>query len=193
MNMRDDDDMDRTLERVTEELRRPVPLDPWLDQRIMSAVRARSEPRGLVAWFRRTHWVALTPLQAAAALLLVAGAGGAIAGLVTPRPAAVESPMTVVAASLSDAGEPVAFLFHAPEASRVALVGSFNGWDDEAMPMEALPGGLWRIEVRVPAGRHAYSFLIDGEHWAHDPQAPRTAEEDFGRASSVLVVPEQRS
>jgi hypothetical protein len=193
MTMRDDDGMDRKLAEVADELRREVSLDPWLDQRIMQAVRAHAEPRGLVAWFRRTHWVALTPLQAAAALLLVAGAGGALAGLVARRPAAVESPMTVVAASLSDAGEPVAFLFHAPAASRVALVGSFNGWDDEAMPMEALPGGLWRIEVRVPAGRHAYSFLIDGERWAHDPLAPRTAEEDFGRATSVLVVPEQRS
>jgi len=192
MTMRDDD-MDRKLAQVTDELRRPVSLDPWLDQRIMRAVRARSEPRGVVAWLRRTHWVALTPLQAAAALMLVAGAGGVLAGLAAGRPVAVEPPMAVVTAAMSDAGEPVAFLFHAPAASRVALVGSFNDWDGEAMPMEALPGGLWRIEVRVPAGRHAYSFLIDGEHWAHDPQAPRTAEEDFGRATSVLVVPEQRS
>lgn len=192
MTMRDDD-TDRTLARVTEELRRPVSLDPWLDQRIMRAVRARREPRGLAAWFRRRHWVALTPMQVAAALMLVAGAGGAVAALAVRRPAVVDSPAGIAAASASDAGRRVAFLFHAPAASRVALVGSFNGWDSDVMPMEALPGGLWRIEVPVPAGRHAYSFLIDGAEWAHDPQAPRTADEDFGRASSVLVVLEQQS
>ncbi|GAB3344857.1 alpha-amylase family glycosyl hydrolase [Modestobacter lapidis] len=41
----------------------------------------------------------------------------------------------------------VAFRAWAPFAAAVAVVGEFNGWDDDANPMAAEPGGHWSTDV----------------------------------------------
>ena len=55
----------------------------------------------------------------------------------------------------------VLFVVWAPEASRVAVVGDFNGWDPAAHPMRAHgQSGLWEIFVPgVRSGEH-YKFAI---------------------------------
>jgi len=63
---------------------------------------------------------------------------------------------------------PTAFEFPrglAPTARRVAIVGSFNGWDAAAHPLTKTPDGGWAITVYFPAGRIVYGFDIDGAFW----------------------------
>jgi 1,4-alpha-glucan branching enzyme len=60
---------------------------------------------------------------------------------------------------------PTAFEFPrrlAPTARRVAIVGSFNGWDAAAHPLTKTPDGGWAITVYFPVGRVVYGFDIDG-------------------------------
>ncbi len=83
------------------------------------------------------------------------------------------------------------FVFRAPGASRVALVGDFNGWDPEATPLRrAALGDAWTAEVPLPRGLHVYAFVIDGREWTPDPSAPLTPASSYGRRNSVVVVGE---
>jgi len=85
----------------------------------------------------------------------------------------------------------VTFVFRAPGASRVSLVGDFNGWDAEATPLKrATLGDTWIAQVPLERGLHAYAFVIDGSDWVADPSAPLAPEASFGRRNSLVVVGE---
>ena len=94
--------------------------------------------------------------------------------------------------ALGDGGTRLArvqFVFVAPRARRVAVVGDFNDWDVAAAPL-APAGGVWSGQIDVPFGRHDYAFVVDGERWVRDPNAPRAPADEFGGGYSVLVVDE---
>lgn len=83
----------------------------------------------------------------------------------------------------------VQFVFVAPKAQRVAVVGDFNDWDIAAAPL-ASAGGVWSGQLEVPYGRHDYAFVVDGERWVRDPNAPQAPADEFGAGYSVLIVDE---
>jgi hypothetical protein len=119
----------------------------------------------------RSPWV-LLPV---AAVLAVALGVSVLFGLVLRRPAD-----TVV----------VRFVLQAPGARQVALVGDWNRWDPEAQKLRDPDGdGVWELEVRLKRGQEQrYQFLIDGERWVADPEAPLKVEDAFGGMSSVLQI-----
>ncbi len=83
----------------------------------------------------------------------------------------------------------VKFTLVAPEASGVSVIGDFNNWDPAASPLRQENGsGTWTVIVPLPAGRHEYAFLVDGEYWLPDPAAPRTTKDDFDRMNSIMLV-----
>jgi hypothetical protein len=47
--------------------------------------------------------------------------------------------------------------------------------------------GVWWINLTLPPGRYRYAFIVDGENWRNDPNAP-AAEDEFGRANSVITI-----
>ncbi len=82
---------------------------------------------------------------------------------------------------------------YAPDAYIVYLVGDFNDWGQNRDrlvfdPKFAMNGpdtdGVWRANIELKPGRHAYQFVIDGDHWIADPNA----EESDGEGHSVVVV-----
>ncbi len=83
----------------------------------------------------------------------------------------------------------VQFVLVAPSARRVAVVGDFNDWDSGAAPLTS-SGGVWSRQLDVPLGRHDYAFVVDGERWVRDPNAPQAPADEFGSGYSVLVVGE---
>ncbi len=74
----------------------------------------------------------------------------------------------------------------APGASRVQIAGEFSGWSPQAM--HSIGGDAWRAELHLPAGRHAYKFIVDGQ-WILDPANPETKEVG-GVINSALIVPQ---
>lgn len=73
--------------------------------------------------------------------------------------------------------------------SKVAVVGSFNGWNAEANPMADPEGdGTWEASVELEAGTYTYKFLVDGTGWYADPAAAETDPDGFGAVNSVLRV-----
>ena len=46
----------------------------------------------------------------------------------------------------------------------------------------------WSVAVQLPAGRHVYAFVVDGDAWVADPQAPLAPEQWYGQRNSVVIV-----
>jgi hypothetical protein len=189
---------DELIERAAEELRRPVTMDPALDARVMAAVRAlpRHGPArtsGWWGWFTRSRTVHVSPLGALAAAALVIVAAVTVVPRIVPDET-VNPPAALLAGADSAATEPdsarvVQFVFVAPTAQSVSLVGDFNNWEMGATPLAAGAGrSVWTVRVRLPNGRHRYAFVVDDSTWAADPSAPPAAGDDFGVPSSVVTV-----
>ncbi|HEU4628847.1 MAG TPA: isoamylase early set domain-containing protein [Gemmatimonadaceae bacterium] len=214
---------DAFVASVARALRRPVRLDPTLDDRIMAAVAAEPAPasrpfdalpagpadRGSAArrawrWLRRPRTVRISPLgglvglAAAAALLVMVrdqGPGTGDQGGSREIATAAPAPGTAGLTTGSDTMQVVTFVLVAPEAQRVALVGDFNDWQVGATQLRPTQSGrMWSVDVPLTPGRHRYAFVVDGEKWLPDPAAPRAPGPDFGTPNSVVTVtPGRRS
>jgi anti-sigma factor RsiW len=186
------------VEWIAREARRPVEMDRAARDRIMAAVRMEGahRPSAVRHWWSRLtepRVVRLSPMFTglAAAGLVVAGvlAGGLTNWGVRKdgRPmadAAMQPPVTHSTDTV------VKFVFAGPRASRVSLVGDFNGWDATRTPMSRDPKtGDWTVALPLNAGRYVYAFVVDGTTWANDPSAPLAPDDGFGHASSVKNVP----
>ncbi|HUQ83271.1 MAG TPA: isoamylase early set domain-containing protein [Gemmatimonadaceae bacterium] len=149
----------------------------------------------------RSRRIVLTPMSsiAAAIAFMAIGVAATLTALSLRTPPASNSstiansttPSTNTALVSNPSAtdrEIVRFELTAPSASRVTLVGSFNEWNPTATPLERDPAsGKWIVSLRLPPGRHVYSFVVDGDVTA-DPTAPRAADIDFGSANSVVLV-----
>ena len=156
---------DDVVERVIQQLRRPVAIDPGLDARVMNAI-AQTPHAGRQLW---PYWSSL----AAAAVLAIA----------------------LVAHPWSRSGESsdlLQFVLVAPQAASVSLVGDFNDWDPARSPMQTAQG-VWATAVRLAPGRYRYAFLVNGVEWRADPAAPSAKDDEFGTPSSVVTVGGKRS
>ncbi len=83
-------------------------------------------------------------------------------------------------------GNSVEFSFYRPQAQSVHLVGDFNGWQDNALPMRRGSDGYWRLAVRLPAGTFRFRYQADGE-WFVDYAAFGLDPGPFGLDSMVVV------
>ena len=192
---------DELLEQVVDELQTLPPVDEVAVRRIVSAAAADAAelrgPRSDVhggSW-----WQSRIPLAAAAGVALAAGvAGYAVRGgssaapMIATAPTAAES-LRLVSADraprTSDLAVVTQFVLDAPRASRVALVGDFNGWSARATPLTRVSSsGLWTVTVQLTPGRHTYAFMVDDSAWTLDPRAPTAQDADFGTPSSVVLV-----
>ncbi len=187
---------------VRETYQRPIAGEDAARERMLA--RLRREPA--VRVFQRGGWwldpaaLRASPLVAAAAVIVViavgawggawwagtrhdrsqaGGVGSRTLGAATTASPAAAGPTTVT------------FAFQAPGATRVCLVGDFNGWDPDATPLRrAATGDVWTVDLPLPRGLHAYAFVVDGADWSVDPSAPLAPETTFGRRNALLVVGE---
>ena len=54
------------------------------------------------------------------------------------------------------------FRVWAPNARRVSVVGDFNFWNGDDMPMHKISGGVWEAWSPNPQVGQAYKFLVEG-------------------------------
>jgi hypothetical protein len=191
------------IEGVARELRAPVVLTPALDERVMAIVRdAPHGARMRRSWLLRPMTLRVTPLAGMLAAAAVAGIAvlGALAidgasgdapsagTIATAPPAAPSGELAVLPAAY--AGEQqVSFVFLAPAASNVSVVGEFNDWDTGATPLARVDErGIWTVTLPLRPGRYLYMFVVDGTRWAPDPAAPVAPDDGFGVPNSVVTV-----
>jgi hypothetical protein len=173
-----------------------LPIEGEEQARNRAIRRLRSESvtrrRGMGAWWVDPDALRMRPALAAACVVavLVIGAWSG-AGWMASR--GVRAPLPSIA-TLPSGSTAVTFVFRAPGATRVSLVGDFNGWDPDATPLaRATTGEIWTAQVPLEHGLHAYAFVIDGRDWAPDPSAPLAPVATFGRRNSLLVVGEDQA
>ena len=73
-----------------------------------------------------------------------------------------------------------------PDASIVALVGSFNQWNQSQF-IFGKEGDEWVCRLDLEPGKHSYKFIVDG-NWLLDPANPNTEDDDYGVTNSVIMV-----
>jgi 1,4-alpha-glucan branching enzyme len=134
-------------------------------------------PREMHLRIRVRPWTAWgAALAAAAALVLLLGRAGS-------------TPERDVATPVAARGSVVVrFVLYAPGAHRVAVAGTFNQWDPNAVLLvPAGASGVWTTTLALPVGQHQYAFVVDGARWVADPGAP-AVNDGFGRRNSVMAV-----
>src|SRR6188768_668052 len=139
---------------IVEELQRPVVFDESFERRVMvrvrrlNAERKRRRPRlvaAATAISRRPAWAAALAAGVVAVVTL---------GVLRTRPGAER----VVA--VNGSAEPVNFVYVAPTARSVAVVGDFNNWGLNGAALVAKNNrGVWSVTAAVPAGVHRYAFV----------------------------------
>jgi len=187
--------LDPAVQYLVTEAKRPVTVDAAARERLLEVVRAEPRPRRdvpVVAWLVSPKRFALPPLATIAAAAGLVGIG-VVGGYLINRDgrAPTERPQgAVVASQLPDSSpsRAIKFVLVAPQASRVSVVGDFNGWDAAATPAMRQPDGSWTTFVTLEPGRHVYSFVIDGAHFVADPEAPIAPDDGYGHRNSVVVV-----
>src|SRR5512137_2934660 len=117
---------DPLIVRVADALRRPAPLSPDFDARVMAAVRRASPglPARAWQWLREPRTVAVSPIGG---LAMAAGLAGLLfVGTWSAWTVAVRRPPSAVSgAAVASGGSVVTFVLVAPEARSVALAGDF--------------------------------------------------------------------
>lgn len=196
-----DPDLDSYVEWIAREARRPVVVDPMAVQRVMTLVRREPLPARRAPLWRSLLAPRSLPLSPIVGTALAAGLVGV--GILlghfafdrggqpkTGRHEAV-AVQPAPARSSSDTNT-IRFVLVAPHASTVSVVGDFNDWDAQATPMtRTSASGTWSVALRLPAGRHVYAFVVNGEHgtkWVADPGAPLAPEDGLGAPNSVVLV-----
>lgn len=90
--------------------------------------------------------------------------------------------------SLINIGKYITFLLEGYDnASQVILAGSFNDWNEHDIVMERNDQGYWTYRLPLPAGKHYYKFIIDG-NWILDPENPVKEYDGEGNVNSVYMV-----
>ena len=181
------------VEWIAREARRPVVIDPAARLRVMELVRREPAPR-FSLWHRlvQPRAMSLSPIASIALAAGLVGIGIFTGLFVLRRDGQLRAgqPM-VVAPTVSElpASDTVVTFVFVGQASRVSLVGDFNGWDAKATPMQkAVPQGTyWSVTLPLSAGRHLYAFVVDSQ-WVADQHAPLAPDDGFGRPNSVRLV-----
>jgi hypothetical protein len=86
-----------------------------------------------------------------------------------------------------DTRKEVAFCFDNTSAQAVLLVGDFTDWEKNPVKLLLGGGGTWHAKVKLPPGRHAYRFLVDGQ-WQDDPKQPQRIQNEFGSFNNIIEI-----
>jgi hypothetical protein len=165
-----DDGMSEVLARSVDLLRDEVPVRAGWRADLLA--RIDDERQGAPSGWRLRPSLAIA---AGVALLLIGVAIGR----------SMRQPAPLVTSQVAATAANVRFVYVAPGAASVSLVGDFNQWNPTAKPLRRLGDGTWITDVPLAPGRYAYAFVVDGKV-VTDPSAPR-ATGDFGENSIVMV------
>ena len=75
-------------------------------------------------------------------------------------------------------------------AESVHLVGDFNDWDTQSLPMKrGRSGETWTLTLELRRGReYQFRYLINGTEWCNDWDADRYVPNPYGGDNSVVLL-----
>ena len=91
-------------------------------------------------------------------------------------------------ASFDQPNKAARFLYHAPEATSVKIVGNFNNWvATKDYVMERGEDGTWAKTIPLSPGEYQYKFIVD-DKWVEDRNNPNVVTDPYGGRNSVISV-----
>ena len=85
-------------------------------------------------------------------------------------------------------GDVAVFVVNNPHASIAQIAGDSNNWQPQQSPMEKIDkNGFWQAELMLPAGRHRYRLVIDGQ-WQQYPYNEEAELNPYGKFNSVIII-----
>jgi len=79
------------------------------------------------------------------------------------------------------------FVIYQPAAASVDIAGSFTDW--ERVPLRKIgDSGYWEITMKLTAGEHRFTYILEGHRSYADPTILAVEEDDFGGRNSILHV-----
>lgn len=162
-------------------LKEPSGIGPDFTARVMAEIETLT-PRRSGRWWQRRWTIQVSPLGGLAA------AAGIVAVLLTGRLAGRPDASAAADVAAGAGAHLTQFVLIAPDAGAVIVVGDFNDWSASATPLARNDGnGVWWVTVPLEPGRYRYAFVVDGNVWRPDPEAP-SLDDEFGRTSSVVTI-----
>jgi 1,4-alpha-glucan branching enzyme len=77
----------------------------------------------------------------------------------------------------------------AASANLVNLVGDFNNWDIESIPMKKTKSGEFSVSINLAKGKeYQFKYIIDGKYWINDMDADKFIPNEFHSENSVVLV-----
>ena len=74
-------------------------------------------------------------------------------------------------------------------AEKVHLVGDFNNWEKQAMPLKKLKTGIFKITVDLPRDReYQFRYIVDNTKWENDWEADKYVPSPYGDAENSVVI-----
>ena len=102
----------------------------------------------------------------------------------------MESKQLIGPTAVKTKDQKAAFEYYAPQAEKVCLSGSFNGWDLKACPLKKDKEGYWRTTLLLTPGRYEYRYLVDGG-WENDQRPGEAVPNAFGTWNCVVTINEK--
>jgi 1,4-alpha-glucan branching enzyme len=69
----------------------------------------------------------------------------------------------------------------------VFLVGDFNNWDENAMPMQHQPDGSFTVTIELAVNReYQFRYLVNGMEWHNDWNADKYVPNPYSGDNSVV-------
>lgn len=76
----------------------------------------------------------------------------------------------------------------AGEASKVNLVGEFNGWNETSTELTKMKSGDFKLIVPLETGKkYQFRYLIDGNTWINDPEADHYVENGVSNDTNCVI------
>ena len=83
----------------------------------------------------------------------------------------------------------IEFYFQNDCARQISLVGSFNHWSHDLIPLKQGRNGEWKVSIPLlPNGKYYYKFLIDDRMWVEDVENLLREPDGVIGWNSVLTV-----
>ena len=75
------------------------------------------------------------------------------------------------------------------DAKKVFLVGEFNGWNEESIPMKKSKEGTFRASVDLETGKeYQFKYKTADGIWLNDDAADKYVGNEFAELNSVVTV-----
>lgn len=100
--------------------------------------------------------------------------------------------LTMIKKNYSKTGKKCRVTFTLPSqvsASSVLLLGEFNNWDSQSLPMKQLKNGDFSATRSLNAGQsYRFRYLLDENRWENDWAADGYVANEYGSDDSIVTV-----